>query len=87
MVVEAESKYSLFNLSTFAEKETTRQKLSIKYTLCKCFAKFLPVGKTVLCTFPMALTGRKFVYGRELVKLLIISFILLTLMFNPGVVL
>ena len=29
----------------------------------------------------------KFVYGRELVKLLIISFILLTLMFNPGVVL
>ena len=58
MEVEAESKYSLFNLSTFAEKETTRQKLSIKYTLSKCFAKFLPVGKTVLCTFPMALTGR-----------------------------
>ena len=32
MEVEAESKYSLFNLSTFAEKETTRQKLSIEYT-------------------------------------------------------
>ena len=58
MEVEAESKYSLFNLSTFAEKETIRQKLSIKYTLCNRFAKFLLVGKTVLCTFPMALTGR-----------------------------
>ena len=36
---------------------------------------------------PYGADWEKFVYGRELFKLLIISFILLTLMFNPGVVL
>ena len=41
-VVEAESKYSLFNLSTFAgRKSNYKAKLSIEYTLCKCLAKFL----------------------------------------------
>ena len=40
-VVEAESKYSLFNLSTFAgRKSNYKAKLSIEYALCKCLAKF-----------------------------------------------